>query len=143
MQRAVEMVCNTGFIPIFPCDSWIGSRVCCAEMGITSVPALQRLVATRPCAVATRLLRAPRIPGANDAETGNEAAPPASAAIAEAAARAGLEAMHGALGATRDALVCAGALCLWHLRRRDSLTDAANAVREVLDNGDALARIQR
>ena len=88
-------------------------------------------------------LRAPQIPGANDADTGNEAAPPTSAAIAQAAAHAGLEAMRGAPGATRDALVCAGALCLRHLRRRDSLTAAAQAVREVLDNGKALAHLQR
>jgi len=88
-------------------------------------------------------LRAPQIPGANDAAIGDEAARPDTLAIAEAAAHAGLAAMRGARGATRDALVCAGALCLWHLRRRDSLTAAAHAVREVLDNGDALARIQR
>ena len=88
-------------------------------------------------------LRAPQIPGANDADVGDEAARPDTVAIAQAAAHAGLAAMRGARGATRDALVCAGALCLWHLHRRDSLTAAAHAVREVLDNGDALARIQR
>lgn len=84
-------------------------------------------------------LRAPPIPGAGDAGS----LPPDTAAIAQAAAAAGLEAMRGAPGATRDALVCAGALCLWHLRRRDSLPAAAQAVREVLDNGEALARAQR
>ena len=84
-------------------------------------------------------LRAPTIPGASDAES----APFDTAAIALAAADAGFEAMRGAQGATRDALVCAGALCLWHLRRRGSLTAAAHAVREVLDNGEALARFQR
>jgi len=84
-------------------------------------------------------LRAPPIPGASDAES----IPPDTAAIAQAAAAAGLEAMRGAPGATRDALVCAGALCLWHLRRRDPLAAAAHAVREVLDNGEALARFQR
>ena len=84
-------------------------------------------------------LRAPQIPGAADAAT----SPLDTAAIAQAAADAGLEAMRGAQGATRDALVCAGALCLWHLRRRDSLAAAAQAVREVLDDGKALARFQR
>ena len=86
-------------------------------------------------------LRAPRIPGASEADAGNEeTAPFDTVAIAEAAARAGMDALRGARGATRDALVCAGALCLWHVRRRDSLTAAADAVREVLDNGEALAR---
>ena len=89
-------------------------------------------------------LRAPQLPGgASDADAGSEAVRPDTLAIAAAAAHSGLAAMRGARGATRDALVCAGALCLWHLRRRDSLTAAAHAVREVLDNGDALARIQR
>ena len=84
-------------------------------------------------------LRAPQLPGAGDAGS----APFDTAAIALAAADAGFDAMRGAQGATRDALVCAGALCLWHLRRRDSLAAAAHAVREVLDNGAALARFQR
>ncbi len=88
-------------------------------------------------------LRAPPIPGVNDAEIGDETAQADTVAIAKSAAHAGLEALRGAHGATRDALVCAGALCLWHLRRRDSLPAAAQAVREVLDNGKALARVQR
>jgi anthranilate phosphoribosyltransferase len=88
-------------------------------------------------------LRAPQIPGAENADTGDATAPLDTIAVAKAAACAGLEALYGARGATRDALVCAGALCLWHLRRCDSLGGAADAVRKVLDNGAALARIQR
>ena len=88
-------------------------------------------------------LRAPRISGAADGEAEDEALQLDTTAVAKAAAQAGLEALRGAPGATRDAVVCAGALCLWHLRRRASLEAAADAVREVLDNGQALARIQR
>ena len=88
-------------------------------------------------------LRAPRIPGADESLNDGAAAPLDTAAIAKAAVEAGLDAMRGARGATRDALVCAGALCLWHLRRHDSLAGAAHAVREVLDNGAALAHFQR
>ena len=87
-------------------------------------------------------LRAPQIPGM-DAANADAVAGPDTLAIAEAAAHAGLDALRGGAGATRDALVCAGALCLWHLRRRDSLAAAAEAVRNVLDNGEAYARVQR
>ncbi len=87
------------------------------------------------------LLRAPQLPaaavGAHD-----EPAQPDTAAVAAAAAQAGTDALRGAPGAMRDALVCAGALCLWHLRRHDSLRAAAAVVRDALDNGDALARLR-
>ena len=63
-----------------------------------------------------------------------------SATAAKAAAEAGLAALKGAPGPTRDGLIYAGALCLWHLRRHDTLRAAADAVRKALDNGDALAR---
>ncbi|MEO8134224.1 MAG: anthranilate phosphoribosyltransferase [Betaproteobacteria bacterium] len=88
-------------------------------------------------------VRAPPIPHRPDGDADEEAAPLDIAAAAAAAAQAGLDALGGAPGATRDALVSAGALCLWHLRRRDSLAAAADAVRQVLDNGEARARIQR
>ena len=65
------------------------------------------------------------------------------AAAAQAAADLGLNARTGAPGATRDGSVYAAALCLWHLRRYGTLVAAADAVREVLDSGQALARIQR
>lgn len=62
-----------------------------------------------------------------------------NAALAEAAARAGILALQGHGGATRDSLVFAGALCLKHAKRFDSLIAAADAVRKVLDSGLALA----
>ena len=61
-------------------------------------------------------------------------------AVASAAAEAGLAALAGEKGMTYDALVYGGANILWHLKRCDSLVDAANAVREVLDSGEALKR---
>ena len=59
-------------------------------------------------------------------------------AIAEEAARAGIQALEGTPGASADSLVYGAALCLWHLRRQPSLADAAAAVREVLASGKAL-----
>ncbi len=88
-------------------------------------------------------VRAPQIPRDPGGEAGDELVQPDTKAVAKAAAQAGLDALNGAPGPTRDALICAGALCLWHLRRRDSLQAAADAMRQVLDNGQALARIRR
>ena len=59
-------------------------------------------------------------------------------AIAEEAARAGIQALEGTPGATADSLVYGAALCLWHLKRQPSLADAATAVRDVLASGKAL-----
>ena len=87
-------------------------------------------------------VRAPQIPHLPESGADDERAPLDIAATAAAAAQAGRDALGGAAGATRDALVSAGALCLWHLRRRDSLAAAADAIRQVLDNGKAQARIQ-
>lgn len=64
-------------------------------------------------------------------------------AVAQAAAEAGMETLAGKAGPTRDALVCAGAVCLWHLKRYDTLKEAADAVRYVLDDGSALSRFKR
>jgi anthranilate phosphoribosyltransferase len=85
-------------------------------------------------------LRAPEIPRAAVAR--DDAAPLDTTAVAKAAAEAGTDALRGAPGATREALVCGGALCLWHLRRHASLQAAAAAVREALDSGKALARLR-
>ncbi len=60
-------------------------------------------------------------------------------AAAIAAARAGVDALAGGHGATRDGLVCGASLCLWHLGRLSSLESAAQEVRRVLDSGRALA----
>ena len=57
---------------------------------------------------------------------------------AQLAAQAGLEALGGRQGSSYDALVYAGALALWHLKKHASLADAAGQVREVLNNGKAL-----
>ena len=59
-------------------------------------------------------------------------------AIAAEAARAGVQALEGKRGATFDALIYGAALCLWHLGRRPSLPEAANAARKVLASGQAL-----
>ncbi len=63
-------------------------------------------------------------------------------AAAEVAAERGLAALKGEDGPTRDSLVYAGALALKHLGRQESLEAAAQAVRKVLDSGEALARLQ-
>lgn len=68
----------------------------------------------------------------DEVDTGN-------AALAAAAAEAGLRALQGHGGATRDSLVYAGALCLRHTGRAKGLGDAAAAVRGALDSGRALA----
>jgi anthranilate phosphoribosyltransferase len=65
-----------------------------------------------------------------------------AASAARAAAEAGLAALEGRPGPTRDALVYGAALCLWHLKRSDSLAAAADAVRRVLDTGQARARLK-
>lgn len=87
-------------------------------------------------------VRAPRIPGADDADDGSEA-PLDTTAVAKAAAVAGRAALEGAQGPTRECLVYGAALCLWHLGRYGSLREAAAAVRDVLDSGKALARLDR
>ncbi len=65
-----------------------------------------------------------------------------TAPAARAVAKAGLAALEGQAGPTRDALVYGAALCLWHLKRFDSLAAAAYAVRRVLDSGQARARLK-
>jgi anthranilate phosphoribosyltransferase len=61
---------------------------------------------------------------------------------ARATADAGLAALGGVAGATRDALTYATAICLWHLGRFDSFHAAADYVRTVLDSGRALRRFE-
>jgi anthranilate phosphoribosyltransferase len=91
-------------------------------------------------------VRAPRIPGAPAAEAGDEdqsAAPFDAATVAKAAAEAGMAALTGQPGATRDCLVYGAALCLWHLGRHGDLRSAAEAVRSALDGGQALQRLHQ
>lgn len=73
-------------------------------------------------------------------ETTSAGASPAT--LASAAALAGLDALRGARGATRDALVYAAALVLWHIGRADSVAAGAETAREVIDSGAARARFE-
>jgi anthranilate phosphoribosyltransferase len=61
---------------------------------------------------------------------------------AQAAAEAGMAALGGQPGATRDSLVYGAALCLWHLGRHASLASAADGARSVLDSGAAVKRVR-
>jgi len=88
-------------------------------------------------------LRAARIPGAAEEEEGGAQGPIDAPDVARAAAAAGLGALEGRTGPTRDALVYGAALCLWHLGRHASRRDAAEAARAALDRGEALARLHQ
>lgn len=78
----------------------------------------------------------PRKPGGND----EVEAPFLSEAVAKAAVEAGLAGLAGEKGITYDALVYGGANILWHLKRYETLAECADAVRAVLDSGEALKR---
>ena len=60
--------------------------------------------------------------------------------LSQRAAEAGVAALQGAPGAARDCLVYSGAIVLTHLRRYDSMANAAVAVAAQLDNGAAHER---
>lgn len=62
-----------------------------------------------------------------------------SDALAARAAQLGLAALGGEKGLTYDSIMYASSIALTHLGRYSQLTDAAQAVREVLDSGRALA----
>jgi anthranilate phosphoribosyltransferase len=85
-------------------------------------------------------VRAPRIPGASDEDLSEASLD--TAAVAKAAAEAGMAALRGAPGATRDCLVYGAALCLWHLGRHGNLGSAADAVRGAIDCGKALEHLR-
>jgi len=63
-------------------------------------------------------------------------------AAAIRAAEFGLDALRGKAGPARDSLVYSAAICLHHLGKADSLPEAADKVREVLDSGKALAHFE-
>ena len=86
-------------------------------------------------------VRAPRTPGASDEGEGE--APLDAPAVAKAAAQAGMAALAGQPGATRDCLVYGAALCLWHLGRHGNLRSAADAARAALDRGKALEHLNQ
>jgi anthranilate phosphoribosyltransferase len=86
-------------------------------------------------------VRPPPLPQRSENQLTESTAPDFDAdGVAMAAAEAGLAALSGAAGPVRDALVTAGALCLWHLHRYDSLHHAADAVRNTLNTGRAAQR---
>jgi len=91
------------------------------------------------------IVAAPIAAGAQgEADEQHRTAPkPENTALAQAAAHAGLSALSGNSGPTRDSLICGAALCLWHLKHHGSLQGAATAVRRVLDSGAALERLHR
>ena len=65
-----------------------------------------------------------------------------SDAAAAIAMERGVDALKGKNGPTRDSLVYAGAIVLYHLRRADSLMAAADQIRGVLESGEALSRFE-
>lgn len=69
-----------------------------------------------------------------------DATPIALAELAQAAAAAGLAALQGTPGLTRDSLLYSAAAILWNHGRFDTLASAASHVRKVLDSGQALTR---
>ncbi|MBM3357971.1 MAG: anthranilate phosphoribosyltransferase [Betaproteobacteria bacterium] len=88
-------------------------------------------------------VRAPRLPGGPAGEDADDGPEIDNDAVAKAAAEAGIAALTGQPGPTRDSLVYGAALCLWHLGRHGSLKSAADAARAALDSGEALRRLRR
>lgn len=62
--------------------------------------------------------------------------------IAGLAAQAGMEALNGRQGTAYDSLVYAGAIALQHLNKEMTLADAADQIRQVLDNGQVLKHLE-
>lgn len=63
-------------------------------------------------------------------------------AVAKAATDAGIAALEGKTGPAYDSLVYGAAICLLHLKRYGSLPAGADAVRKVIDSGEALSRFR-
>ena len=109
----------------------------------TTIDGDKRLVASAACIVQTTrgVPLPPDLPQA--ARPGDDIAIAVDIdAMGRAAARAGIAALEGNPGPVRDSLILAGALCLHHVHRYAVLSVAADAVRTVLDNGAALARLR-
>jgi anthranilate phosphoribosyltransferase len=88
-------------------------------------------------------LRAVPIPAELTPETGDDVNRPLdNAAVAKAAADAGLAALSGQEGAMFDALVYSGALALHHLKRVDSVKEGAAIARTALKTGHAAERLR-
>ncbi|MCK5903542.1 MAG: anthranilate phosphoribosyltransferase [Cocleimonas sp.] len=62
--------------------------------------------------------------------------------LSAVSATMGLAALAGEKGLYYDALVYSASICLTHLNRYQTMSDAADAVKRVLDNGDALAKLK-
>ncbi len=65
-----------------------------------------------------------------------------SDALAQVCADYGRAALSGSKGMMYDSLVYSAALCLVHLQHYENTSDAAEAVREVLDSGEALVKLE-
>jgi len=87
-------------------------------------------------------VRAPQIPGAPAAAETLAGRALDNDGVAKAAAEAGVAALGGQAGPTRDSLVYGAALCLWHLGHHANLRSAADAARAALDSGVALRRLR-
>jgi anthranilate phosphoribosyltransferase len=82
--------------------------------------------------------------GATGAEKNDdESGPVDTTAIAQAAATVGLAALAGQPGPTRDSLVYAAAIFLYHLQRFNSVEAAAAAARSALESGAAREHFQK
>jgi anthranilate phosphoribosyltransferase len=121
-----------GVIPVLRAS---GKAFCYHERGA------ERELELAPADFGLESLRGAPLPGAGAAEE-DESPPLDVGAGSTAAAAAGLAALEGAPGPVRDSLVCAGALCLAHAGRFETLPAAADAVRSVLDSGAARSRFR-
>ncbi len=63
-------------------------------------------------------------------------------AAAKAAAEVGIEALQGKAGSARDCLIYSASICLHCLGRSETLAEAAEIVRKILDSGGALAQFE-
>lgn len=88
-----------------------------------------------------RTERATQAPHATPTASEPAAADPKS--LARAAADRGMETLDGKPGPMRDALAFAAALCLWHIGRHASVSEAVEEVHGVLTSGAALGRLAR
>ncbi len=92
-------------------------------------------------------VRSVPIAGKGDKNPADEAIDDASqepdlSRLAAPAAEAGLEALRGKAGPTRDSLVLAAAMILRHVGRAETLQSAADLARRALDSGDGSKRFQ-
>ncbi len=85
--------------------------------------------------------RAARAPHASPMASKPATADPKS--LARAAADRGMETLDGKPGPMRDALAFGAALCLWHIGRHASVSDAVEEVHAVLTSGAALCHLTR